>query len=73
MADHAALQNLYQHLEDVMVSTGFLDPDNPRLLMQRMRRLFGRNKLLHSEVQVLRGFLTAVEKSSIDKDHRQSL
>ena len=73
MADHAALQNFFQHLEDVMVRTGFLDPDNPRLLMQRMRRLFGRNKMLRSEVQVLRGFLTSVEKSSIDKDRGQSL
>ena len=72
-ADHAALQHFFEHLESVMVKTGFLDPENPRLLMQRMRRLFGRHQLLHSEIQVLRGFLTAIDKTAIEKDHQQSL
>lgn len=73
VADHAALQHFLEHLESVMVKTGFLDPDNPRLLMQRMRRLFGRHQLLHSEIQVLRGFLTAIDKTAVEKKHQQSL
>src|SRR2546422_702749 len=36
------LQGLYEHLEKVLIETGFLDPANPRLLMRRLTRLFGR-------------------------------
>jgi len=50
-----------------MTGIDFLKPDNPRLLLQRMRRLYGRARLLRSEVQLLRGFLTAVDKSTVEK------
>lgn len=72
-ADHAAMQHFFNHLESVMITTGFLDPDNPRLLMQRLRRLFSRSQVLHSEIQILRGFLTAVDKSVVEKNGPQSL
>lgn len=72
-ADHAAMEHFFDHLESVMTDTGFLNPDNPRLLMQRLRRLFGRSQVLHSEVQILRGFLTAIEKSSVEKGAHRSL
>jgi tRNA C32,U32 (ribose-2'-O)-methylase TrmJ len=41
---------------------GFLDPDNPRHLMRRLRRLFIRARPDKNEVNILRGILTAVEK-----------
>lgn len=72
-ADHAAMQHFFNHLESVMINTGFLNPDNPRLLMQRLRRLFSRSQILHSEVQILRGFLTAVDKSVVEKGGSRSL
>ncbi|MCZ6559384.1 MAG: RNA methyltransferase, partial [Gammaproteobacteria bacterium] len=37
-----AMQRFYQHLEEVLLENGFLDPDNPRQLMRRLRRLFNR-------------------------------
>ncbi|SEF40728.1 RNA methyltransferase [Nitrosomonas ureae] len=56
------LELLYAHLEQAMIASGFLDPQKPRLLMQRIRRLFGRARLEKEEVQILRGILTALGK-----------
>ncbi|MDH5479816.1 MAG: RNA methyltransferase [Nitrosomonas sp.] len=56
------IELFYEHLERVMVSTEFLDPGEPKRLMQRMRRLFSRSRLEREEVNILRGILTAVEK-----------
>ena len=63
LANRDAIENMYTHLQQVAEQTGFLDPSNPRLLMQRFRRLFSRAGLLQTEVQIVRGLLTAVEKS----------
>jgi TrmH family RNA methyltransferase len=56
------MQHFYDHLERVLERIGFLDPDNPRHLMRRMRRLFIRIRPDKNEVNILRGFLTAVER-----------
>jgi len=50
---------LFAHLETSMVRSGFLDPHNPRRLLERLRRLFGRARLESQEVNILRGMLTA--------------
>ena len=50
------------HLERTLETIGFLDPDNPRWMMRRMRRLFGRAHLYRDEVHILRGILSAVFK-----------
>ena len=60
-ADAAALERLTQHQLAVMTEVGYHDPARPKLLERRLARLFGRAGLLHSEVQILRGFLTAVQ------------
>ena len=51
----------YEHLERVLVEIDFHDPDNPRQLMQRMRRLFGRVRIDAMEMNILRGILTNIE------------
>src|SRR6185369_4010335 len=56
------LQGLYEHLEQVLIETGFLDPANPRLLMRRLTRLFGRAALDRNELNILRGILTSVQE-----------
>ena len=61
-ADSAELEGYFSHLEQVMVATGFLDPDNPRQLMKRLRRLYQRAEPSKNEVNILRGILSAVEK-----------
>ena len=56
------MQHFYEHLEHVLREIRFLDPDNPRHLMRRMRRLFMRIRPDKNEVNILRGFLTAVQR-----------
>ncbi len=56
------MQHFYDHLERVLERVGFLDPKNPRHLMRRMRRLFVRIRPDKNEVNILRGFLTAIER-----------
>lgn len=55
------LERMHVHLAQVMTETGFLDPSKPRRLMRRVRRLFGRIGLDRNEVNIIRGFLTAVQ------------
>jgi tRNA/rRNA methyltransferase len=55
------IERLYHHLERVAISSGFLDPREPKRLMQRIRRLFARARLEKEEVNVLRGILSACE------------
>lgn len=62
LADHAELERLFEHLERTLVGIDFLDPDNPRQLMPRLRRLLLRALPDKVEVNVLRGILTAVDK-----------
>lgn len=61
-ATHDEAEGFYRQLEDVFHLSGFLDPQNPKRLMQRMRRLFGRSRLEKEEVNILRGFLRAVRE-----------
>lgn len=61
-ADSQSMEHFYQHLQRIMIQTEFLDPDNPRLLMRRLRRFFSRSQPRTTEVQILRGILAAVEK-----------
>lgn len=56
------LEGYYQHLERVLLATGFLDPGNPGLLMRRLRQLYGRMRADRNEVAILRGILTSVER-----------
>jgi len=56
------VERFYAHLERVMVDTGFLDPKQPKRLLPKLRRLFGRAELERDEINILRGILDAVEK-----------
>jgi len=55
------MEDMYQHLQETMLKTGFLDPKAPRLLMRRMRRLFNRARLEQAEVNILRGLFSAAQ------------
>ncbi|MGB0733005.1 MAG: RNA methyltransferase [Pontibacterium sp.] len=62
LASQEDMERLFAHLEEVLVEIDFLDPNNPRQLMPRLRRLFMRSVMDSVEVNVLRGILTAVTK-----------
>lgn len=57
------VEGLYGHFETALTALGFHDPDNPRQLMRRLRRLFNRAGLDRMEVNILRGILTAAQKA----------
>jgi tRNA/rRNA methyltransferase len=58
-ATHEEIENLFACLESSLYASGFLDPRNPRKLMDRLRRLFARARLERVEVNILRGMLAA--------------
>jgi tRNA (cytidine32/uridine32-2'-O)-methyltransferase len=60
LADEMRL--FYQHLEQTLIDLEFLNPDNPRQLMRRLRRLFNRATLEKVEVNILRGILSAAQQ-----------
>lgn len=49
------IEGMFAHLQQALVAIDFLDPDNPKKLMSRLRRLFARSGLEREEVNVLRG------------------
>ena len=55
------MQHFFEHLDRVMIGTGFLDPDNPRYLRRRLRRYFESNRPSEDELSIFRGILTSVE------------
>jgi tRNA/rRNA methyltransferase len=61
-ASFEQVEHLYQHLEKTMAHTGFFDPMHPRRLLPRLRRLLARARLEVEEVNILRGFLNAIDK-----------
>jgi len=68
LATSGDMEHFYTHLEKVLTDTQFLDPDNPRHLMRRLRRLFIRANPDQNEVNILRGILTAVSKKGGSDD-----
>ena len=66
-ATGADMELFYEHLLRVMLRSGFMDPDNPRQLERKLRRLFNRAHPDVNELGILRGVLAAAEKH-IDHD-----
>lgn len=56
------VEQFYQHLEKTMAHAGFFDPTHPKRLLPRLRRLLARARLEVEEVNILRGFLNAIDK-----------
>lgn len=59
---HEQMEHYYEHLERVLLATGFLDPANPRLLMRRLRQFYNRARPDSNELNILRGVLSSVER-----------
>ena len=55
------MEGYLEHLEKVLIRLEFHDPDNPRQLMPRLRRLFTRIRPDSMEINILRGILTSTE------------
>lgn len=55
LATRDDVEGMLSHLERALVDLDFLDPDNPKKLMTRLRRLFAKSHLEREEVNILRG------------------
>ncbi len=63
LADPAELERLYAHFTQVLEEVDFRDrTQSGTHLMARIRRFLQRAELDHNEVNILRGFLTAVQR-----------
>ena len=61
LAPQDEIAGLHAHAARTLTALGFLDPQRPRRLMPRLRRLFARTRLEHEEVNILRGILAAID------------
>jgi len=61
LATHGDQQALYAHAEKTLAALNFLNPERPRRLLPRLRRLFARAELEHEEVNILQGILARVD------------
>ncbi|WP_320825862.1 RNA methyltransferase [Reinekea sp.] len=61
-ANAGQLESLFQHWERVLVDIDFLNPNNPRTLMSKVRRLILRAHPDEVEANILRGMLSHVDK-----------
>jgi tRNA/rRNA methyltransferase len=62
LAPHEDVENFYAHLERLLAESGFFDPEHPKKLMPRIRRLFARAGLEPNELNILRGILKALSR-----------
>ena len=65
LASGKEMELFYEHLEDVLLETGFLNPINPKQLMRRLKALFNRAQLDDNEVNIMRGILTSYQKPRV--------
>lgn len=56
------LERFYQHMEKMMVASGFIREATPGQVMSKMRRLFTRARPEKDELNILRGMLSSLEK-----------
>lgn len=71
LATAEELEGFYGHMEATLVDIGFLDPEKPRHLMARLRRLYSRCRLERTEVSILRGILTETRKTARGEPHKR--
>ncbi len=62
------LEGFYAHLETTLMEIGYLNPDRPKRLMRRLRRFFNRSHPDCSEINILRGILTATQRAAKERD-----
>jgi tRNA/rRNA methyltransferase len=56
------IEGLHRHATQTLIDMRFLDPERPKRLMPRLRRLFARTGLEKEEVNILRGILARIDE-----------
>ena len=55
-------EQFFEHLERSLLATGFIIKNHPGQVMTKLRRLFNRARIEQSEMNILRGILTSIER-----------
>jgi TrmH family RNA methyltransferase len=55
------VDGLMNHLNESLLTIGFLDPQSPQRVLRQLRRLFGRAGVTANEVKILRGICRQME------------
>ncbi|WP_312239822.1 tRNA (cytosine(32)/uridine(32)-2'-O)-methyltransferase TrmJ [Pantoea sp.] len=61
------LERFYQHMEQMMLRSGFIREANPGQVMSKLRRLYTRARPERDELNILRGMLASFEKRKDEK------
>ncbi len=61
LAEMTSLEQMYRHLQETLLTIGFLDKENPDHIMRDLRRIFGRSQLDEREVKILRGIFRQMD------------
>jgi tRNA C32,U32 (ribose-2'-O)-methylase TrmJ len=58
------VERMFEHMEEMLLRVGFLDPNNPKRIMRVLRRLLGRSRMDEREVQILQGIWSQIDHVS---------
>jgi len=62
--DAGQMERFYVHLEQTLLDIEFLNPEQPKKLLMRLRRLFNRARPDQNEINILRGILAASQRAA---------
>ena len=62
LPDAQAMDLFYQHLETTLKETGFINKKHPGEVMKKLKRLFTRAEMDETELNIMRGILSSVER-----------
>jgi TrmH family RNA methyltransferase len=68
LASAGDLENFYRHFQGILEHIGFLDRKHPERMMYALRQMFGRARLDTRDLQILRGVLTAIDRTAGSHD-----
>ncbi len=62
LPDAEAMDRFYRHLEITLKETGFINKKHPGEIMKKLKRLFTRAQMDETELNIMRGILSSVER-----------
>lgn len=70
LASAEAMEGFFGHLAETLVGLGFADPNQSKKLLRRLRRLFHRARPDWTELNILRGILSAAQGRKLHRRER---
>lgn len=61
LATNHNLEHMFKHMQQTLLSVGFLDPQNPDHILRAFRRILGRAGLNDREVRILHGLFSQID------------